>query len=212
MKHRSVVANRQGMSRRRANGQPTWDIALLFPAQGTWSEEEYLALPTNQLVEYADGCLEVLPMPTTLHQWIVLHLCRLLDDFASARGLGVALPAPLRVQLWADKFREPDIVFMRSQNRRRAGNEFWEAADLVMEVLSDAPDDRRRDLVTKRREYARAGISEYWIVDPKERLITVLRRQGQKYIVHGTFKTGQTARSYLLAGFAVDVTAALAGP
>lgn len=177
-----------------------------------WSVEEYLDLPTNRLVEYADGRLEVLPMPTTLHQWLVFYLCRLLNDFASSHQLGLTLPAPLRVQLWPDKFREPDVVFMHADHRARAGNEFWDGADLVMEVLSDSAEDRRRDLVVKRREYARAGIPEYWLVDPKEKQIKVLRLKDKKYVIQGTYKAGQSARSHLLTGFSVDVSAALAGP
>lgn len=212
MKGNSVATSAPRSRRGQANSQPTWEVALLFPEQGNWSAEEYLELPTNRLVEYADGRLEVLPMPTTLHQWIVFYLCRLLHEFASTRQLGLALPAPLRVQLWPGKFREPDVVFLRTKNRRRAGNEYWDGADLVMEVLSDTPEDRRRDLATKRREYAQAGIPEYWIVDPVKRQISVLRLKGRNYLVHGTFKAGQTARSALLPGFTVDVTATLAGP
>ena len=50
---------------------PTWEIAHLFPAQGAWSEEEYLDLPGNRLVEFSNGFLEMLPVPTTSHQALV---------------------------------------------------------------------------------------------------------------------------------------------
>jgi Uma2 family endonuclease len=192
-------------------GQPSWEVALLFPEQGNWSEEEYLALPGNRLVEYSDGRLEVLAMPPMLHQWIVGFLYRALEAFV-APNLGLALPAPLRVQLWPGKFREPDLVFMRAEHRSRMAGEFWIGADLAMEVVSDDPEDRRRDLVTKRREYAQAGIPEYWIVDPKIKRVTVLRLRGKAYVVHGTFKPGQQARSHVLPGFAVDMAEVIAGP
>jgi hypothetical protein len=41
-----------------------------MPEQGAWTEEQYLRLTdhTNQLVEFTDGVLEVLPMPTDRHQ------------------------------------------------------------------------------------------------------------------------------------------------
>jgi hypothetical protein len=45
-------------------GEPTWEIAHLFPIQGDWTEAEYLALDTNHLIEFSDGHLEFLPMPT----------------------------------------------------------------------------------------------------------------------------------------------------
>src|SRR6266446_1158638 len=76
-------------------GGPAWEVALLFPPQGEWREEEYLALDTNQLVEFSDGCIEVLPMATILHQLIVRFLSRLLETFVAARAEGEVLVAPL---------------------------------------------------------------------------------------------------------------------
>ncbi len=189
--------------------EPTWEVARLFPAQGTWGEEEYLGLNSNLLVEFSHGFLEVLTVPTTSHQLIVAYLYRMLSAWVAAGKLGTALFAPLKVRLWPGKFREPDIVFMLAQHATRIGELFWEGADLVMEVVSD--DDRRRDLETKRREYAQARISEYWIVDPQLEQIIVLRLEGENYAVHGEFKKGTQATSNLLAGFGVDVAAALSG-
>ena len=59
-------------------GEPTWEIAYLYPSQGTWSEEEYLALTnsSNRLIEFTDGFLEVLPMPTDKHQTILKFILR----------------------------------------------------------------------------------------------------------------------------------------
>jgi Uma2 family endonuclease len=181
----------------------TWEIAQLFPAQGHWSEEEYLALDTNHLIEFSHGQLEVLPMPTFSHQRLVALLYRLILGFVEERGLGVVMFAPLRIQLWSGKYREPDIVFMAAEHADMLGEQFWRGADLVMEVVS--PDDPRRDTVTKRREYAQAGIPEYWIVDPAGASITVLTLSGQEYALHGEFVAAETATSLLLEGFTVDV-------
>jgi Uma2 family endonuclease len=185
--------------------EPAWDIARLFPLQGSWSEEEYLALDGNRIVEFSDGYIEVPPMPTTSHQLMVVYLYGLLNAFVSRRGLGTALIAALPVRLRPEKFREPDVVFMLKKHARRIGEEFWQGADLVMEVVSGNKEDRRRDLVTKRKEYARAGISEYWIVDPREEHVIVLRLEGKRYKVHGSFSKGQAAVSVLLPGFSVNV-------
>ena len=86
--------------------EPTWAIAELFPAQGTWSEDEYLDLHTNRLVEFSNGYLEVLPMPTTSHQQIVAYLYGLLLAFVRTHDLGTVLFAPLRIRLWRAKFRD----------------------------------------------------------------------------------------------------------
>lgn len=189
-------------------GQPAWEIAELFPPQGFWSEEEYLDLETNRRVEFTDGLVEVLPMPTTSHQAIVFYLCSALVEYVRAGGLGTARLAPLRVRLREGVYREPDVLFMLAEHAVRVGEEYWDGADLVMEVVSKK--DRGRDLVRKRREYAAAGISEYWIADPQRGQIAILRLANDRYVVHGEFKRGARATSALLNGFTVDVSAALA--
>ena len=52
----------------------TYAVAELFPAQVEWTEEEYLALDTNRIVELSDGNLDVAEMPTDFHQLIVARL------------------------------------------------------------------------------------------------------------------------------------------
>jgi Uma2 family endonuclease len=189
--------------------EPTWGIAQLFPYQGAWSESEYLALDSNHLIEYVNGRLEFPSMPTTPHQLIVVFVFGLLQAFVTGRDLGLVLVAPLRVKVRRRKYREPDIVFMHKDHFNRIGKQFWKGADLVVEVVSEGKEDRERDLVKKRRDYAEGGIPEYWIIDPQEQQITVLRLAGKQYAVHGEFARGSVATSRLLAGFTVDVNAAL---
>jgi len=200
-----VTKEASSVRNKKPAAEPTWDVAKLFPDQGTWSPEEYLELNANRLVEFSHGILEVLPMPSQTHQLMVLYLYQLLLNFSETRRLGMTLVAPLPVQLWPGKFREPDVVFMLAANAARRGEQYWEGADLVMEVVST--DDRRRDTETKRREYAQAGIPEYWIVDPQNEQLTVLTLDGGSYAVVGEFAAGETAVSRLFAGFAVEVTA-----
>lgn len=186
-------------------GQPTWEIATLFPNQGDWSEHEYLHLNTSRLIEFIDGSLEVLPKPTELHQAIAFFLCLQLKHYSEPKSLGVAYMAPLRVRVREGNFREPDVLFMLAEHRARRTEKFWIGADLVMEVVSE--DDPHRDLVTKREEYAKAGITEYWIVDPRDRTVTVLHLEASHiaYSELGRFSEGQMASSALLDGFHVDV-------
>ena len=66
--------------------EPAWDVALLFPAQGAWSVDDYLALDTNRLVEFSHGRIEVLPMPSDKHQTIVLFLATIFLAFAQRVG------------------------------------------------------------------------------------------------------------------------------
>ncbi|MBI2480448.1 MAG: Uma2 family endonuclease, partial [Planctomycetia bacterium] len=102
-----------------ALGDPTWEIAELFPRQGYWSECEYLLLQTNRLIELSNGKLEVLQMPSQSHQFIALFLYRQIYSFVSERKLGSVAAAPLRVRLWAGTIREPDVAFMLESNKAR---------------------------------------------------------------------------------------------
>jgi Uma2 family endonuclease len=179
-------------------------MAYLYPPQGTWSEEEYLALDTNHLIEYVDGCLEFPPMPTLFHQAIVLFLYTTLNAFVRGHIPGEVAVAPCRVHTIPGKYREPDVFYVRPE-RVRDRNQPTQGADLAMEVVSGDAEDRKRDLEEKREEYAKAGIGEYWIVDPQARSITVLALDGSAYRVHGIFGAGQRATSALLSGFPIPV-------
>lgn len=188
-----------------------WQVATLWPIQGHWSEGDFLEATqsTNRMAELVDGFLEVLPMPTLAHQLIVHWICEVFKQFALTHKLGIVASAPLRVRMKAGNIREPDVVFMRTENRHRAGNDIFDGADLVLEVVSDDSKSRQRDYDKKLIEYAAAGIPEYWIVDPQENKITVLTlpAEGEAYAEHGTFTLGQMATSKMLVGFAVDVQA-----
>ncbi len=190
--------------------EPAWAVAHLFPPQGLWDDEDYLLLPTNRLVELADGDVEFPPMPTDSHQDVVAVLFKLFDAFVAARGLGKVQFAPLRMRVRRGKFREPDVMLMTAGHAHRRTNRYWDGADLVVEVVSE--DDPDRDWVTKRAEYAMAGIAEYWIADPRDRTLTVftLDPDATEYREAGRHGEGETARSLLLDGLAIDVTAAFA--
>lgn len=183
--------------------EPAWEVALLFPAQGAWSEEEYLALDTNHFVEFSYGTIEVLPMPSDRHQAIVGFLYMRFLAFARKSG-GLVRLSPLRVRLWEGKIREPDLLYLASAQDPRRQADYWTGADLVVEVVS--PDDPQRDLVTKRNEYAQAGIPEYWIVQPQREIITVLQLVEGHYRLHGDFQRGDVATSASYEGLAVNVS------
>jgi Uma2 family endonuclease len=185
--------------------KPAWDLARLFPPQGSWSEEEYLSLPGNHLSEFDHGRVEVLEMPIELHQRLVAFLFRVLLEFVNRSAPGVVLFAPFPIRLWEGKIREPDLVFMHAAHAHRRKDKYWEGADLVMEVLS--PEDPKRDKDIKRREYAVAGIPEYWLIDPTDQSVTVFVIEGGSslYSVKGVYREGLQAVSPTLPGFAVDV-------
>ncbi|NJM41601.1 MAG: Uma2 family endonuclease [Anaerolineae bacterium] len=186
--------------------EPVWEIARFFPLQGDWTEQDYLNLPDNTRVELSDGRLIVLPMPTISHQKIVQFLLHMLERFLVGKyESALVLVASVPVRLGNGRVREPDVLVVLEGEINQKQDEFVEHPDLVVEVLS--PSNRSNDLVDKRTEYAEAAISEYWIVDPQAKRITVLVLKRGKYIEHGQFDRGQKATSALLKGFEVDTNA-----
>jgi Uma2 family endonuclease len=178
----------------------------LSPLQGLWTEEQYLRLTdqTNRFIEFTEGAVEVLPLPTRKHQAISRFLFLAFLAFVQRLG-GTVFYAPLRVRVAPGRFREPDLVWLLDVNDPRNQNAFWLGADLVVEIVS--PDYVERDTVIKCADYDEAGIPEYWIVNPEEETITVLKLEDDVYMAHGVFGRGETATSVLLTGFTVSVDA-----
>jgi Uma2 family endonuclease len=184
-------------------GEPAWRIALFYPEQGSWSEDEYLSLEGGPLVEFEYGFVEVLDLPTKEHQRIVQFLFILLRAFACENTRGEVFVAPLPVRLRPGKFREPDVVFVDAGRAEYKG--MPDGADLVVEVVRAAADGRRRDMQVKFTEYAAAGIAEYWIIDPENETIIVNHLINHSYDSIMTFQRGDTAVSQRLPGFSVAV-------
>lgn len=189
-----------------------WKDALeqILPAQGSWTDEQYLLLTdhTRLPVEFTDGFVELLPMPSDSHQSILKRLLMAFDAFISPRG-GEVLFAPLRLRIRPGKYREPDLLLLRSANDPRREDRCWLGADLVLEIVSS--DDKKRDTVDKPADYAEARIPEYWIVDPGSQTIVVLVLQGDGYAEVGRFARGELATSTFLTGFSVE-TSSVFGP
>jgi Uma2 family endonuclease len=185
-----------------------WNDLLgeILPPQGNWSEEEYLVLTDhrNRLIEFTDGLIEALPMPTDRHQAILAFLHFYFRVFFEPRSGTVRFSA-LRLRIRPRKFREPDLLLMRSSTDPRRQNRFWLGADLVLEVVSE--DKPERDLVDKRLDYAEGGVPEYWIVNPMTETISVLRLVDQAYEEAGVYRRGDTAKSILIPDFTIAVAA-----
>jgi Uma2 family endonuclease len=145
-------------------------IRSAHPARRPLSYEAYLALPDDgRIVEWVNGeIIEHMP-PASSHQRLASVLETLLSLYVKRLGLGEVLHAPFEVKLWPDgPSREPDILFI-NRNRLEFLTEkrFEGAPDLIVEVIS--PTSVTIDRVDKYLEYERAGVGEYWIIDPRPR-------------------------------------------
>ena len=183
--------------------RPTFELAdMVLPYQGDWTVEEYLKLDTNRLIEYTDGFLEFLPMPDEIHQDVLEYI--FLAVKAILRNKGAAKFAPFKVRVGKRRFREPDLSVLLDKNDPRRGQEYWSGADVVFEIVS--PEHPERDYKKKRKDYAKAGITEFWIVDPHAGTVTVLELAGGEYRERGPYRARERATSRELRGLSIDVT------
>lgn len=144
-------------------------------AAGTWTYDDLLALPDDgRRYEIIEGALFEMPAPSLDHAMILANLVLLIGPLVRSLG-GTFFFAPLDVFFQGADPVQPDLLAILpgwEGKLRPRGPEG--APDLVIEVLS--PSNRGHDLVTKRRLYGRAGVREYWIVDPAARSVEILTR------------------------------------
>ena len=125
--------------------------------------------PYYQLIE---GNLILSPSANFFHQKIVGRLYHYIEAYLEEHPVGEAVIAPSDVFLDEINVFQPDLYFVKNENRQVLAYEGVKGApDLVVEVLS--PSTSSRDRNEKRRVYARTGVGEMWIVDPEERLVEV---------------------------------------
>ena len=135
--------------------------------------EDYFALPEGTRVELIDGRFYDMAATTTIHQDIALEICFFLKDFVRKNG-GKCKPyiAPTDVQLNCDNktMVQPDVLVVCDRNKITK-ERIIGAPDFVTEVVS--PGNAAIDVLIKMLKYKNAGVREYWIVFPDEKIVMV---------------------------------------
>nr|HID13281.1 Uma2 family endonuclease [Anaerolineae bacterium] len=173
MSEQEVAALQDETSRRRAvaaardDDLRRWLLEVLLtpeerPSKMTY--EEFLAwADEDTLAEWVDGEAVMYTPASRRHQNIAKFLTVTMHTFVEQRNLGVVLNAPFQMKL--EHGREPDVLFVAKSHLDRLKETYLDGpADLVVEVMS--PDSVARDRGEKFYEYARGGVSEYWLIDP----------------------------------------------
>jgi Uma2 family endonuclease len=123
--------------------------------------------------ELVDGILEEEEMATFLHEIVVGWLMATLRTWARRRG-GFVGGSEMKLAVGPRRGRKPDLcVFLRGAAPKLLDTLVRMPPHLVVEVTSPRPRDARRDRVDKLADYARAGVSYYWILDPQLRSLEV---------------------------------------
>jgi Uma2 family endonuclease len=176
------------------------------PKQGEWTYEDYAAIPEDgHRYEVIGGVLySMSPAPNRRHQKIIRKITRYLEDFVETPELGEIGMAPLDVELGYQNVVQPDVfVVLNEHSDRLTETRIVGAPDLVIEVAS--PSTAKYDRRKKQAAYASAGVSEYWIVTPKNEMIEVLVLEGSLYRSLGSFRGHDILPSQVLPDLPVTV-------
>ena len=158
----------------------------------------------GQIYELLNGKIVVSPAPTPRHQDTLQALNRLLDRWVIDHDLGTVMLAPTDVVLDEKNAIQPDLFFYSINNPLHEVNgRLHGAPDLAVEIMS--PGSRDRDAVIKAMRYARAGVREFWLVDPGFRTITIFVLKGDSYDELIPQPDGSLASDVLL-GLRIDRT------
>ncbi len=146
----------------------TYDDVVLFPDDG-------------KRHELIDGEHYVTPSPNLRHQAILGELYAAIHAYLKTHPIGRVFFAPLDVVVSDVDVVEPDLLYV---SRERAAEilvpqHVRGAPDLVIEIASKGT--RKRDETIKRALYERAGVSEYWVVDPEIDVVRLYRRVGEAF-------------------------------
>jgi Uma2 family endonuclease len=146
----------------------TYDDFVLFPDDGM----------RHELI---DGEHYVTPAPNIRHQQTSMNLTFLIEASLRKNRIGKLFYASCDIVISQFDVVEPDLLYM--SNERAASilgqSNVQGTPELVIEIAS--PATRRRDASVKRRLYERAGVSEYWIVNPDNDVIHVYRRTNDRF-------------------------------
>ena len=167
------------------------------------SYEDYLEWQEGEfnLGEWVDGEVIVFEMPGLFHQRLGTWLTMLLELFAVRLSLGRAVGAEYEMKLdGVRSSRKPDIIFVATEHVDRLTEpRLVGPADIAVEIVSPSsgPRDHRDKLV----EYAVAGISEYWVIDPRplRRSVTVFHLNGEREYEPAQRRADGTLDSAVLA-------------
>ena len=172
----------------------TYDDFVLFPDDG-------------KRHELIDGEHYVTPSPNRKHQKVLGNLHLLIGNWLEQHPIGQVYFAPFDVIFSMFDVVEPDLLYMSNERAARVLTDanVKGAPELVVEIGSEGT--RGRDETIKRRLYERAGVSEYWVVDPEIDVVRVYRRgtDGFKRPIELTAEDNDVLTTPLLPGLSLPL-------
>lgn len=153
--------------------------------------------------ELINGKLYLLAAPNRMHQFLISEISfELKSHIKSRKGGCHVYTAPFGVRLFDDDKTEvqPDILVICNKDiMTKKGCSG--APDIVFEIVSEG--NASHDYITKLMKYQKAGVREYWIVDPKQERVSVLNFENPEKTNEYTYE--DVVSSGVLEGFEIRI-------
>lgn len=180
---------------------------MVLTDEKTLTVQEFLDLDLFEdgfLYELINGEIVKRASPDTEHQNTSSNLMRLLFRHVPEKFAGKIFHAPYDVYLDEDNLVQPDLIFVAHKNEHIIQKGcIMGVPDLVVEILS--PGTYRTDRGPKLKLYQRLGVSEYWIADPRGKIIEMYVLTEGAYDLVAVGEEGGTVESRLLPGLVITV-------
>ena len=167
------------------------------------SADEYLQLPDDEFkYELVDGVVVLSPSPEPKHQQVLSEVIYQLKAYLRSHPAGSCYPET-DIRLDVKLVYRPELVFLRKERVRENWKRIQCAPDLVLEVIS--PESRRYDAETKKGDYERFGVKEYWLIDPYQQMMLFYRLESGRFVE--VQPQGDKLISEAVPGFILDLAA-----
>ena len=157
--------------------------------------------------ELIEGELFVSCSPGLTHEIVLITLIRRIGRFLDNNPVGLIITGPGMI-LSETSGVIPDAVFFLNEQRSKIVKEdrLHAPPALVIEILSPGSANIRRDRISKLNLYAKHGVPEYWIVDPKNKTVERYVRKHSSLTLRETLRDEETLTMIALPGFSCPVS------
>lgn len=190
--------------------QRNTDIESIAPADVLsglrMTADEFLQITEEgENYELINGVVTVTPSPAPKHQHVAGEVFYQLRHFLETHPIGLVF-MEIDVHLGTDAsggdfVYRPEIVFYKTERMVGMEDKLFGPPDLVVEVVSRG--SRRIDSETKKIDYERYGVSEYWLIDPERKHIAAYQLKESRFVE--SVMTEDRYASETVQGFVLDV-------
>jgi prevent-host-death family protein len=172
--------------------------------------EEFLQLlhESEERYEYIDGEIYWLASPKTAHQLALTELFVIFYNFFQGKKC-TPMVAPYDIELRRTPENinvvQPDIMVICDLEEKLNEDDYYKGVpSIVVEILSKST--QRKDLIKKLDLYMSCGVSEYWIVNPDNKEVTVYLFEDSNISKSATYKNNEVTQSFLFEGLGAEIS------